>query len=46
MEIFLTAVGIMFWIANHVEKGDISWEMTVESTLQHEKRKKSSFRNT
>lgn len=37
----LTAVGIMFWIANHVEKGDISWEMTVESTLQHEKKKEN-----
>ncbi|PUB13342.1 CBS domain-containing protein [Paenisporosarcina sp. OV554] len=36
----LTAVGIMFWLANH-EKEDISWEMTVESTLQHEKKKEN-----
>ncbi|PUB09920.1 hypothetical protein [Paenisporosarcina sp. OV554] len=31
--VLLTAVGIMFWLANHVEKEDISWEITVESTL-------------
>ncbi len=37
----LTAVGIMFWLANNVEKGAISWEMTVESTLQHEKKKEN-----
>lgn len=37
----LTAVGITFWLANHVENEDISWEMTVESTLQHEKKKEN-----
>lgn len=37
----LTAVGITFWLANHVEKEDISWEMTIESTLQHEKKKEN-----
>lgn len=37
----LTAVGITFWLANHVEKEGISWEMTVESTLQHEKKKEN-----
>ncbi|HLG27045.1 MAG TPA: CBS domain-containing protein [Paenisporosarcina sp.] len=37
----LTAVGIMFWLANHVEKENISWEITVESTLQHEKKKEN-----
>ena len=35
----LTAVGIMFWVANRVENGDISWEMNLESILQHEKKK-------
>ena len=37
----LTAVGITFWLANHVENEDISWEMSVESTLQHEKKKEN-----
>ncbi|QBP39661.1 MULTISPECIES: CBS domain-containing protein [Paenisporosarcina] len=36
-----TSVGLMFWIANNVEKGDISWEITVESTLKHENKKEN-----
>ena len=30
----------MFWLANHDEE-DISWEMTIESTLRHEKKKEN-----
>jgi len=38
----LTAVGIMFWLANNVEKGrDISWEMTVEIPLKHERKEEN-----
>jgi predicted transcriptional regulator len=37
----LTAVGIMFWVANRVENGDVSWEMNLESILQHEKKKEN-----
>lgn len=37
----LTAVGIMFWLANRIEEDEISWEMTIESTLQHEKKKEN-----
>lgn len=38
----LTAVGIMFWLANNVEKGrDISWEMSIETPLRHEKKEEN-----
>jgi len=37
----LTAIGIMFWVANRVETGDISWEIDLETILQHEKKKEN-----
>jgi predicted transcriptional regulator len=37
-----TAVGLMFWLAKNVERGnDISWEMTVESTLEHKRKEEN-----
>jgi len=37
-----TAVGLMFWLAKNVEKGhDISWEMTVDSTLEHKRKEEN-----
>jgi len=31
----------MFWVANRVETGDISWEIDLETILQHEKKKEN-----